>query len=46
MRVSGRKQDGSKQNNGWLSSTDFQRIKIEYITMIQINDNTETKMTT
>ena len=46
MMVSGKKQDGSKQNNGWLCSTDFQREKSKYRTESQINDKTKTKITT
>ena len=35
MRVSGKKQDSDRQNNGLLWSTDFQRIKSKYISKLR-----------
>ena len=35
MRVSGKKKDSAKQNNGWLCSTEFQRIKSKYISKLR-----------
>ena len=37
MRVSGKNQDSAKQNNDWLCSTDFQRIKSKYISKLRKN---------
>ena len=37
IRVSGKNQDRSKQNNGWLCSTDFQRINSKYISKLEKN---------
>ena len=38
MRVSGKKQDGTKQNNGWLCSTKFQRIHCKYRSKLRRNN--------
>ena len=46
FRVSGKKQDGDKQNNGWLCSTDFQRVNINYEIKILKHYKTKTNITT